>query len=199
MNRPPRLRKAKRIVSETSTFGVGSAIQSGPTAKGKRVASKTYAFESVELPIRKRVVSPSDLINQFAKITIETVEDDSFHTAPEPDTEEDIPLDELLKACSFNRVCPFTGFLRSGTFTSLLPSTSTTPVIRKIGEATFSEVFGVSCGEYQVVVKIIPLTGEKSSDAELPDPSSGRDVLREVEVTKHMTGLEGGGFVEFLG
>ena len=54
-----------------------------------------------------------------------------------------------------------------------------------------------------VVVKVVPLESEALSTAgervKLPDCSSIGDVLREIETTRHMTGLKGGGFVEFLG
>jgi len=50
-------------------------------------------------------------------------------------------------------------------------------------------------------VKVIPLGEESQSSVgeEKPDCSSCEDVKREIEITKRMTGLEGGGFVTFLG
>jgi serine/threonine-protein kinase haspin len=67
---------------------------------------------------------------------------------------------------------------------------------RKIGEASFSEVFGIG----DVVLKIIPLRDEErniTNDSETPAPSDANDVLKEVIVTQTM-GEMCSGFVKLL-
>ncbi|PIL37335.1 hypothetical protein GSI_01028 [Ganoderma sinense ZZ0214-1] len=75
-----------------------------------------------------------------------------------------------------------------------------TPPFQKIGEASFSEVFGIG----DVVLKIVPLRDEERADhsalaaeVEGPPPSDARDVLKEIIVTRAM-GEYCSGFVELL-
>lgn len=77
----------------------------------------------------------------------------------------------------------------------------TRAAFRKIGEASYSEVFGIG----DVVLKIIPLRNEEApkggkrvvDDAECPAPSDAKDVLKEIIVTEAMGGMCDG-FVELL-
>lgn len=71
---------------------------------------------------------------------------------------------------------------------------------RKIGEASYSEVFGIG----NVVLKVIPLRDDTSasaptpiSDIEIPFPSEAKDVLKEMIVTRAM-GAVCDGFVKLL-
>jgi serine/threonine-protein kinase haspin len=71
---------------------------------------------------------------------------------------------------------------------------------RKIGEASYSEVFGIG----NVVLKVIPLRDDTSasapapiSDIETPFPSEAKDVLKEIIVTRAM-GAVCEGFVTLL-
>ncbi|GJE84365.1 serine/threonine-protein kinase haspin -like protein [Phanerochaete sordida] len=71
---------------------------------------------------------------------------------------------------------------------------------RKIGEASYSEVFGIG----DVVLKIIPLRNEEhekgkkvSEDVDCPAPSDVKDVLKEIIVTRAV-GDVCEGFVELL-
>jgi serine/threonine-protein kinase haspin len=71
---------------------------------------------------------------------------------------------------------------------------------RKIGEASYSEVFGIG----NVVLKVIPLRDDTSasapapiSDIETPFPSEAKDVLKEIIVTRAM-GAVCEGFVRLL-
>ena len=202
--RPARFRRARRIATRSPSTSASPATVKAEPRKVSRKVSATAAkplFDGIEIVSKKRVTSGSSLVDRFAKITIDLTEsDDSFTTAPE--TGEVVPIEDLLHVCSFTRICPFSGFLSSAAFSNLLSRSGAEPKVRKIGEATYSEVFGVRSGIQEVVVKIIPLENEGPiyvGDKDLPDLSSVRDVLREIETTKHMTGLEGGGFVEFLG
>ena len=73
------------------------------------------------------------------------------------------------------------------------------PTFQKIGEASYSEVFGIG----DVVLKIIPLRDETKrpvdfhDDMDSPAPSDAKDVLKEVVVTKAM-GEICDGFVRLL-
>ncbi|KAI0796954.1 hypothetical protein C8Q75DRAFT_790911 [Abortiporus biennis] len=73
---------------------------------------------------------------------------------------------------------------------------------QKIGEASFSEVFGIG----DVVLKVIPLRDEETSttlssfnedNVDTPPPSDAKDVLQEIVVTREM-GEICGGFVRLL-
>lgn len=71
---------------------------------------------------------------------------------------------------------------------------------RKIGEASYSEVFGIG----NVVLKVIPLRDDHSvsapaptSEMETPFPSEAKDVLKEIIVT-HAMGEVCDGFVKLL-
>ena len=72
------------------------------------------------------------------------------------------------------------------------------PTFQKIGEASFSEVFGIG----NVVLKIIPLRDEErggavAHDVDGPAPSDAKDVLKEIIVTRLMGDCMSG-FVELL-
>ncbi|KAF5322887.1 hypothetical protein D9619_000622 [Psilocybe cf. subviscida] len=69
---------------------------------------------------------------------------------------------------------------------------------RKIGEASYSEVFGIG----DVVLKVIPLRDETKTDTcideeEGPAPSDAKDVRKEIVVTRAMGDVYGG-FVKLL-
>jgi len=67
---------------------------------------------------------------------------------------------------------------------------------QKIGEASYSEVFGIG----DVVLKIIPIHNEEcldEIDAETPAPSDAKDILKEIVVTRAL-GEMCNGFVNLL-
>jgi serine/threonine-protein kinase haspin len=86
------------------------------------------------------------------------------------------------------------------------------PTFKKIGEASYSEVFGIG----DVVLKVIPLRDELATpntqadhDVDTPAPSDAKDVLREIVVTRTIgdmcmsadqggKAMSGGGFVKLL-
>ena len=79
-----------------------------------------------------------------------------------------------------------------------LHTATAVPTFQKIGEASYSEVFGIG----DVVLKIVPLRDEERSpmltmDVDSPAPSDARDVLKEIIVTRAM-GETCTGFVELL-
>ena len=117
-----------------------------------------------------------------------------------------VPADikALLKVCTAHKVQDFTSLLSSPLLLDLVPSRSDTPEFKKIGEASYSEVFGISRGARRVVLKVIPLLSDASiakaeEGEDVPDCSEAVDVRREVEITSTMSDLEGGGFIEFKG
>lgn len=75
--------------------------------------------------------------------------------------------------------------------------------ISKAGEATYSEVYSIRTEKgANLVMKVIPITRnpvEIHEDGKSPWRSPAEDVAKEVEITKRMSGLEGGGFVTFHG
>jgi len=70
---------------------------------------------------------------------------------------------------------------------------------RKIGDASYSEVFGIG----KVAMKVMPLKSEVTpftvdEDIEKPFESTPEDVLKEVMITKAMGGVCSG-FIKLLG
>ncbi|KAI9068524.1 hypothetical protein FKP32DRAFT_1587628 [Trametes sanguinea] len=114
----------------------------------------------------------------------------------------------LLEECSQTNPHEFSAFIDMFPFDPIVRETShetgaTTgagpPRFLKIGEASFSEVFGIG----GVVLKIVPLRDEERaaeadySEVEGPAPSDAKDVLKEIIVTRAM-GATCPGFVELL-
>lgn len=121
-----------------------------------------------------------------------------------PVRESDDDIRNLLN-CSVNKsIIPFSGVFTTPEFAKLLPS-GVVPQVTKLGEASYSEVFTVGADDSAVVVKVVPLlsnagtSGNGKAKVELPDCSEIEDVVREIEITKRMSQVPGGGFVEFLG
>ncbi|OSD04637.1 hypothetical protein PYCCODRAFT_1386882 [Trametes coccinea BRFM310] len=114
----------------------------------------------------------------------------------------------LLEECSQTSPHEFSAFIEMFPFDPIVRETSHgtsatmgtgPPRFLKIGEASFSEVFGIG----GVVLKIVPLRDEERAAAadyaevEGPAPSDAKDVLKEIIVTRAM-GATCPGFVELL-
>ncbi|KAH9850790.1 hypothetical protein C2E23DRAFT_834144 [Lenzites betulinus] len=113
----------------------------------------------------------------------------------------------LLEECTQAGPHEFSAFIEMFPFDPIVRDMSATgagagpPRFLKIGEASFSEVFGIG----SVVLKIVPLRDEErvtvgTGDAEAtegPAPSDAKDVLKEIIVTRAM-GASCPGFVELL-
>ncbi|KAI0335669.1 hypothetical protein GY45DRAFT_1317048 [Cubamyces sp. BRFM 1775] len=114
----------------------------------------------------------------------------------------------LLEECSQTSPHEFSAFIEMFPFDPIVRDTSVAggagaglPRFLKIGEASFSEVFGIG----GVVLKIVPLRNEERAvsagdhDVEVdgPAPSDAKDVLKEIIVTRAM-GATCTGFVELL-
>lgn len=108
-------------------------------------------------------------------------------------------LRPLLAECAQERPHEFSAFIGSFPFDSIVHGdTSRGCTFQKIGEASYSEVFGIG----DVVLKVIPLRDEVRLEAdecavESPAPSDAKDVLKEIFVTRAM-GDMCPGFVKLL-
>ncbi|GAA5902216.1 hypothetical protein JCM5296_006630 [Sporobolomyces johnsonii] len=122
------------------------------------------------------------------------------------------PLLSLTLSPTSTAPFAFTSFLSSPPSPLSPSSSSSSPAWRKIGEASYSEVFSTrSAGGEEMVVKIIPIApidggkqGERENDGEeMPYMSEWEAVGREIEVSRLLGGekSEGGlrGFVRFKG
>ncbi|KAF8138383.1 hypothetical protein EV363DRAFT_1251987 [Boletus edulis] len=94
----------------------------------------------------------------------------------------------LLNECAQTSPYEFSAFIESFPFDPIVQSSAEDEDVgfRKIGEASYSEVFGIG----DVVLKIIPIRfgGESTHPEtdEIPPPSDAEDVLKEIIVTKAM-------------
>lgn len=110
----------------------------------------------------------------------------------------------LLQECNQGSPHEFSSFINSFPFDQIVQSyepklaTYSKATFRKVGEASYSEVFGIG----GVVLKIVPLRDESGTKAdghgvESPPPSDARDVLREIAATRSMGELCEG-FIKLL-
>jgi serine/threonine-protein kinase haspin len=112
----------------------------------------------------------------------------------------------LLNECGQTTPHEFSAFIETFPFDPIVQpvdddlSSPNDVQFRKIGEASYSEVFGIG----NVVLKVIPLRDDTSAsaptpiaDIETPFPSEAKDVLKEMIVTRAMGDLCDG-FVKLL-
>lgn len=114
-------------------------------------------------------------------------------------------LHPLLDECGQSSAHEFHAFIEMFPFDPIVQqnsqaSSQSKASFQKIGEASYSEVFGIG----DVVLKVIPLRDEDEnpvavplSEAETPAPSDVKDVLKEIIVTSEM-GEMCDGFVKLL-
>jgi serine/threonine-protein kinase haspin len=99
----------------------------------------------------------------------------------------------LLQECNQGSPHEFSSFINSFPFDPIVQSYESELAayskaeFRKVGEASYSEVFGIG----SVVLKIVPLRDEVETktdghDVESPPPSDARDVLQEIAITRSM-------------
>lgn len=92
----------------------------------------------------------------------------------------------LLNECAQTSPYEFSAFIETFPFDPIVQSSAEDEDVRfrKIGEASYSEVFGIG----DVVLKIIPIRFEEESTHpetdEIPAPSDAKDVLKEIIVTR---------------
>lgn len=137
-----------------------------------------------------------DLSIDLAELTLSDTSHQAEAAAPPP------YLLPLLTECGQTTAHEFSAFIESFPFDPIVQQNSDGGKVafQKIGEASYSEVFGIG----DVVLKVIPLSDEdvKSGgagfgEAETPAPSNARDVLKEMIVTRAM-GEMCDGFVKML-
>ena len=108
-------------------------------------------------------------------------------------------LRALLSECGQITPFGFTDFIDSFPSDSTLLHLGTAGrsrslcTFQKIGEASYSEVFGIS----NVVLKVVPLASDNIDEANLPSTSCPKDVLKEIIVTRAM-GERCEGFIKLL-
>ncbi|KAI6130334.1 hypothetical protein EDD16DRAFT_1541687 [Pisolithus croceorrhizus] len=133
-------------------------------------------------------------------LSLELAQLDISDVAPSEDQNYSPPdyLLPLLNECS--QTCPheFSAFIETFPFDPVVQSVDADVGVRfhKIGEASFSEVFGIG----DVVLKVIPIQDEERYSclmAEIPPSTEATDVLKEIIVTRAMGALCRG-FVKLL-
>ena len=139
--------------------------------------------------------SPStitDLDIDLADLTLSSIPTED-HALPDQPPH----LIPLLDECGQDAPVEFSAFIEAFPVHPIVrPSCSGRAAFQKIGEASYSEVFGIG----DVVLKIIPIHNEErpdETDAETPAPSDARDVLKEIIVTRAL-GETCDGFVSLL-
>ncbi|WWD18745.1 hypothetical protein CI109_103199 [Kwoniella shandongensis] len=195
----PRVVRRAVIVPHSSPAALSPARRT--PAKGQDV------LEGVVIPIKSSAKKPTTsgkgvrgLTSKLARVTIEDSPAPTERSIKPPQPKDTLPL--LLKQCTSTIIQPFATILNSSDIPSFTGLT-------KVGEASYSEVFGLTTtsstnNAVDFVLKIIPLLDEQSreatsKDGPMPDCSSPEDVAREIEVTKTMGQVPGGGFVKFQG
>jgi serine/threonine-protein kinase haspin len=115
------------------------------------------------------------------------------HTLPD----QPLHLIPLLDECGQNAPVEFSAFIEAFPVHPIIRSScSGNAVFQKIGEASYSEVFGIG----DVVLKVVPIRNEECPDiieAETPAPSDAKDVLNEIVVTRAL-GEMCDGFISLL-
>ncbi|EIW82311.1 hypothetical protein CONPUDRAFT_123093, partial [Coniophora puteana RWD-64-598 SS2] len=145
--------------------------------------------------------SLSELESELAKFVLDEVADDQTSIEDQP-----AHLRPLLAECGQTTPHEFSAFVETFPFDPIIASSAddsdSVPLdaregFRKIGEASYSEVFGIG----GVVLKVIPLCSPSPPvrvvEEDLPPPSDAEDVLREMIVTR-MMGDACSGFVRLL-
>lgn len=164
-------------------------------------AKKRLVFEGVILPLRSQIsdIKIEELSERLSDVTIkDSSAQKTGNGANKEKPSAQFALEALIQACSSTSVQEFNTFIKSFP----LFSASKDVFVTKVGEASYSEVFGFSqsAEDVDLVLKVIPLfLGTVETDVPFPDCSSPEDVLREIEITKKMNQVPGGGFVEFRG
>lgn len=175
--------------------------------KKVKAVKKKERFDGVE-PATSRSSSSVKTVTRtekFIELTEELSAVSIADTAFKPDHAADYT--RLLASTTITSEHDFESFLTSPAVVSLLPEDqgSSGPTFRKIGEASYSEVFAMPTREGRdIVVKVIPLFDYRRSEStgrpeKMPDTSYPGDVLRELEITSRMSEMPGGGFIDCLG
>ncbi|VDB97040.1 unnamed protein product [Peniophora sp. CBMAI 1063] len=130
---------------------------------------------------------------------LQRLEIGSSSTTPEPASTFDACLQPLLAECDQPEPFEFSSFISTFPFDPVVAGRGADIGFQKIGEASYSEVFGIG----DVVLKVVPLRSEatgqiyQAQGVETPPPSEPGDVLKEILVTRTMGNIAQG-FVKLL-
>ena len=123
----------------------------------------------------------ADLSFDLAQLDLSDATESDDLASPQPEY-----LVPLLNECAQTSPYEFSAFIETFPFDPMVQSSAEDEDVRfrKIGEASYSEVFGIG----DVVLKIIPIRFEEESTHpeadEIPAPSDAKDVLKEIIVTR---------------
>jgi serine/threonine-protein kinase haspin len=199
----PDARKTARQLTPRRPHPVRSVFPAPPSPPSPTTLSDED--ENLSFDLSQLALSPKTL----GQVTDSLRTTDTVHGKPQP-----LYLKPLLEACSQTEPHEFSAFIEMfpldpivrtshgsvelGFHPAKAKSAKTNAQFQKIGEASFSEVFGIG----DVVLKVIPLRDEDAKvlvvdDDDTPAPSDVKDVLREIIVTRAM-GEMCEGFVQLL-
>lgn len=125
----------------------------------------------------------ADLSLDLAQLNLSDTTETDDSTSAQPEY-----LLPLLNECAQTSPYEFSAFIETFPFDPIVQSFAEDEDtrFRKIGEASYSEVFGIG----DVVLKIIPIRFEEESTrpetTEIPSPSDAKDVLKEIIVTREI-------------
>lgn len=192
----------KRHVVRKRRTVIPRSPSASPFTSPKAQRQPPHPLRQILAPVRGQVSAADDLVQKLARVSLlEAV----------PASTQSSPTSELLACCRQRKPLPFETVFSCPDFIARLPGrvpSGSKPVVRKLGEASYSEVFAVAASpsDAEVVVKVIPLlrgsprtSPVDNTEAELPDCSEIPEVVREIELTRHMAHAPGGGFTDFLG
>ncbi|KAF7970796.1 hypothetical protein HWV62_23082 [Athelia sp. TMB] len=201
--RVPRLRAEASTalpLKPSSPNSITITLPHAPRARPLTPIRRGGASHLFRAPTPPSPTTPTDLDSSlgfdFENLSISSID---CHSAVTPTY-----LLPLLDECEQHDLHEFSAFIETFPFDPIvqpLDDDVTAPkdiVFRKIGEASYSEVFGIG----NVVLKVIPLRDEtvsadSSPDVETPFPSDAKDVLKEMIVTRAV-GEVCDGFVKLL-
>lgn len=185
--RPPTLLQGQR--QELTLYDSPQLLRNKPRQLTP-IRRKGSAFR--QLPPSPSTVTDSDISIDLANLTLSStfIDNDALSNQPPH-------LIPLLDECGQEAPVEFSAFIEAFPLDPVVQSScSGRATFQKIGEASYSEVFGIG----DIVLKIIPIRNEESFDeidAETPAPSDAKDVLKEIVVTRAM-GEMCNGFVNLL-
>ncbi|KAI0005147.1 hypothetical protein BJV74DRAFT_762806, partial [Russula compacta] len=145
-----------------------------------------------QLPLSPSTVTDLDVSLDLAELTLSPTPIEDYALPDQPPY-----LVPLLDECGQDAPVEFSAFIEAFPVHPIVwSSCSREAVFQKIGEASYSEVFGIG----DVVLKIIPIRNEGCPDridVDTPAPSDAKDVLKEIVVTRAL-GEMCNGFVNLL-
>jgi hypothetical protein len=198
--RPRKVNRAKKV-----------AIPTTPSSYAPSPVRYREVLEAVVIPVRPRkprrvvrtpIVEREDSVEPVERELsdrLKAVSVSEILTTPHAD-----PVTDLLTVCSSQETRTWLEFINEITSLAQSRADSSSPAeIIKVGEASYSEVYGIkAANDPGVVVKVIPLTpaqfDQRRVHRDVPDCSAPEDVKREIEITQRMSAMPEGGFVEFL-